>query len=262
MTPSTDRGDSASTEALVGRVRALTRPQRLLTARFFDSIEHLPRVQPVTVGWLSHDDWLEHFTLELASHHGTTSAPLKLRPFEDAFINACRSAGWAVSPASRTERFVDCVVTTPDGTSRKISLKSTAAKSLKEDSLHVSKLTEAAWLQDMRSAKDRRQHTIDLLVAYVDAVDVVIQLRAFDVSATTAPARYQLVEFPAKWLKTVERTIIVDFDSDGPTVGLPPDVSPPHLRLKLDRSDAKFTLKDIRIDSCTVHAEWFLEPTD
>ena len=61
---------------------------------------------------------------------------------------------------------MDLTVTSADGQARKLSLKSTAARSLAKTSAHISKLTEAAWIQDARTKTDRRKNTLKLFRDY------------------------------------------------------------------------------------------------
>ena len=75
---------------------------------------------------------------------------------------------------------------------RRISLKSSKAKSLRNKTLHISKLTEAAWIQDCRTAAKRREHTHRLFREYCGDVDAIIQLRYFrDLHL------YELVDIPS-----------------------------------------------------------------
>ena len=130
------------------------------------------------------------------AHHGTTTEPLGLTSFETVFRNACEALDWPLdAPGSATRRFVDLTVTPADGTTRRLSLKSTAAKKLAEGSAHISKLTEAAWIQDVRSARARRQRLLELFRDYRAAVDAIVMLRAFR-EPDTIPTRYQLIEIP------------------------------------------------------------------
>ena len=54
---------------------------------------------------------------------------------------------------SKTNRFRDLTVTDKEGKSRKLLLKSTVAMGLSKRTVHISTLTEAAWIQDVRSVK-------------------------------------------------------------------------------------------------------------
>ena len=170
--------------------------------------------------WLGHiPGWIEYFGLTISVHHGTTAEPLGLVGFEVAFRNACEAVGWTVDePGSATQRFVDMTVHTDEGEERKLSLKSTAAQRLSETTAHISKLTEAAWIQDVRSAKTRRDHTLDLFRQYRSAVDAIIMLRAFRPDRTAVPTKYQLLEIPTDIFASLEDAPLDAFAADGPTI--------------------------------------------
>lgn len=112
-------------------------------------------------------DWIEYFGLAVSVHHGTTTEPLGLTAFEAVFRNACESVNWTLDPpGSSTQRFVDLVVRGGHGPKRRLSLKSTAAMNLSKTRVHISKLTEAAWIQDERTSKNRRRRTLKLFQEY------------------------------------------------------------------------------------------------
>ena len=134
-------------------------------ARIMESLANPPSANIRSAGtWLtSEPDWIEYFGLALSVHHGATTEPLGLSAFEAVFRNACEHLRWSIDPpGSRTQRFVDMVVRPKSGNRRRLSLKSTAAKNLSKTALHISKLTEAAWIQDARIARDRRDRTLEL----------------------------------------------------------------------------------------------------
>ena len=89
--------------------------------------------------WLnSSANWMEYFALALSVHHGATTEPLGTTAFETVFRNACRAANWDVeSPISATRRFVDVVVRCTNASYRHLSLKSTAARRLSEQTVHI-----------------------------------------------------------------------------------------------------------------------------
>ncbi len=129
--------------------------------------------------WLtSSASWMEYFGLALSVHHGATTEPLGTTAFETVFRNACRAADWSVeSPASATRRFVDVVIRRTDASPQCLSLKSTAAQKLSERTAHISKLTEAAWVQDGRKPSDRRASMRELFQNYQEKVDAIVMLR-------------------------------------------------------------------------------------
>ena len=165
-------------------------------------------------------------------------------------MRAARAAGHAVTQAPDGQRFWDVEI---DG--RKISLKSTAQKGLKVKTLHISKLCEAAWIQDMRGAAQREGATKNLFAEYTTAVDSIIQLRLFK-----AKAFYELVKIPSTLLAQVASVPRAEFAPDGPSIGIPVGQDPPDFTLKLDRSDAKVTLANINKEVCSVLGTWQLDP--
>lgn len=246
-------------EGLKGQIDALSPMGVRFVARLVDALSSPATAAPGS-SWLTEDpEWVEYFGLVLTAHHGNSTEPLGLKGFEVAFRNACEAVGWEVSPpGSATERFVDLTVTT-GATVRKLSLKSTAAKDLSATKAHISKLTEAAWIQDQRSATTRKAATLALFRAYRKAVDAILMLRAFRVDGST-PTRYQLIEIPAAIFASLENAPLSAFAADGPTIDCAYEGVDPAARVLLDRSDAKITVKAIQLASCVVHAEWTLQP--
>lgn len=194
-------------------------------------------------------EFAKEFRATLLIHHYFLKAPLAMTSFEAAFVRAARAAGHTVNPAPDGQRFWDVDV---DG--KRISLKSTAAANLRVGLLHISKLCEAAWIQDMRSAALREEATKRLFAEYTGAVDSIIQLRLFKNRAF-----YELVEIPTDILAQVADVPRAEFAPDGPTIGIPVGKNPPDFTLKLDRSDAKVTLANINKNVCTVLGTWQLQ---
>lgn len=197
------------------------------------------------------DNFAKEFRATLLIHHYFLKAPLATNSFEAAFVRAADAAGHDIKPAPDGQRFWDVEL---DG--RKISLKSTAAANLRDSSLHISKLCEAAWIQDMRGAAQREDETKRLFSEYTGLVDSIIQLRLFKKKAF-----YELVEIPTALLAQVADVPRAEFSPDGPSIGIPVGKDPPDFTLKLDRSDAKITLANIRKDVCSVLATWQLSST-
>lgn len=253
------RGELTSSqerEALRTAVEKLDEPRVRVVLRFVESIAREITVA-ASPSWLP-SGWHEAFAAEIAVHHGTTPQPLVLGGLEAAFRNACAACALAVSPqGSATQRFVDVVV--GEGSrGRSLSLKSTAQKRLHEGLLHVSKLTEAAWIQDMRTARERRRRAIELVGQFCGAVDSIVLLRAFRDQSEAVPTRYELVEIPASLLRLLAEAPEDAFASDGPAVPLPWGSSQPSLVFSIDRSDAKVTLRRVRKSACVVLGDWTL----
>ena len=143
---------------------------------------------------------------------------------------------------------------------QKLSLKSTAAQRLSRSTVHISKLTEAAWIQDMRTARERRERTIALFREYMGAVDSIVMLRAFRTGQET-PTEYQLLEIPTAIFESLLDAPLSQFGADGPTIDCVYGSLEVAARVSLDRSDAKITIKQIQIAACTVHAVWEIAPS-
>lgn len=188
----------------------------------------------------------EEFESRLLAQHVFLGTPLFQESFDAAFLAAARVRGVAVTPAPPGQRFWDAIV---DG--RRISLKSSKAMSLRNDSVHISKLTEAAWIQDCRTARARRDRTRELFRRYCAEVDAIFQLRLFQDAN-----RYELLEVPAAMFRQVDGVPLSCFGADGPTINIPVGQDPADFTLKLDRSDAKITVANIRKTLCTVHGTW------
>ncbi|OGA65520.1 MAG: hypothetical protein A3G83_04510 [Betaproteobacteria bacterium RIFCSPLOWO2_12_FULL_68_20] len=186
------------------------------------------------------------FRSRLLIHHFFIKSPLFQDGFDSALESACSQSGCKVKRAPVGQRFWDLEI---DG--RHISLKSTKARNLREETLHVSKLTEAAWIQDCRTAKKRRDETFRLFREYCSEVDAIMQLRYF-----AANRKYELVEIPVVLFKQILDVQAKHFAADGPTINIPIGKDPPDFTLKLDRSDAKITIANINKKRCFVHGTW------
>ena len=158
---------------------------------------------------------------------------------------------------SATHRFSDLTVTDNENESRKLSLKSTAALKISRNTAHISKLTEAAWIQDACSASYRRSRTLELFNDYTSAVDAIVMLRAFR-KRNEMPTSYQLLEIPTAIFDSLQYATLSQFNSDGPRVYCSFRGNDQAAQVSLDRSDAKITVRQISLEVCTVHAEWEL----
>ncbi|MCY3941416.1 MAG: hypothetical protein OXG29_10110 [Gammaproteobacteria bacterium] len=227
-------------------------------ARVMESLANPPSANIRSRGtWLtSEPDWIEYFGLALSVHHAATTEPLGLSSFETVFRNACEHLHWPIDPpGSRTQRFVDLVVRSRSGKRRRLSLKSTAARNLSRSALHISKLTEAAWIQDVRTARDRRARTLELFRQYREAVTQIVMLRAFRQDVGSIPHKYQLVEVPVSVFDSIQQAPLRAFERDAPVIecAVGDQIA---AAVAIDRSDAKITVRRVQLSACTVHAEW------
>lgn len=196
----------------------------------------------------NNEEFESEFRSKLLTHHCFMGSPLFQESFDSAFTAACSRAGYRVELAPEAQRFWDVMV---DG--RRISLKSSKARSLRDGTLHISKLTEAAWIQDCRTKTKRREYTHRLFREYCDEVDAIVQLRYF-----RSLRLYELVEIPVSLFSRVLEVSRTHFSADGPTINIPIGKNPPDFTLKLDRSDAKITIANINKALCLVHGTWQL----
>ena len=243
-------------DELKAELDKFSRAEIEFVATVVQSLSNPPRTDIRQQGtWLTGSpEWMEYFSLALLVHHGATTEPLGLTSFETAFRNACGAAKWTLdAPGSATRRFVDLEVVSGAGHARRLSLKSTAAKRLSEKTAHISKLTEAAWIQDARTSRDRRSRIRELFRNYQQAVDAVIMLRAFRKEGV--PHRYQLLEIPTGLFTPVQEAPIEVFQRDAPSIDCEVGGKLAAV-VAIDRSDAKITVKRIKLSACTVHAEW------
>jgi len=202
--------------------------------------------------WLTAKEWAEAFLALLRVHHGLSREPLGTLQFEAAFNDASEAAGWTVTAAAgATNRFFDTVIV-KDGARIVLSLKSTAAKALKENWVEISKLTEGAWIQDARRQADRRDRIVALFKEYRDITDGIVILRAF---RETDGVRYQLVEIPTSLFEAVD-SLSVENAQKG-TIPFPADAVVPTFKIGIDRSDAKVKLA-VHISAVTIHGQWKL----
>ncbi|MFG1997605.1 hypothetical protein ACGFNU_00480 [Spirillospora sp. NPDC048911] len=198
-------------------------------------------------------EFQEEFTSRLQTHHGTHSKQLDRTSFEDAFRAGAKASGRRIQGAlSATNRYYDEII---DG--EKWALKTSAAKDVHKSYLHISKLSEAVWIQDVRSATARMQKTKEYFEDYLNVVDRLLQLRVH-----RDPKRwfYELVEVPMTLFSPILELDKSEFDADGPAIQVE-DEGGPCLTLKLDRSDSKITITRIPLERCTVHGRWELPKT-
>lgn len=192
----------------------------------------------------------DEFESRLRAHHALQSKPLGRVPFEDAFRAACEAAGRQLGPKlGATASYIDLSV---DG--QNFALKTTAAKDVRADYAHISKLCEASWIQDVRGAADRQFKTKALFESYLGVTDRIVQLRVLpDPDAWV----YQLLEIPMHLFEPILKLGRDSFVADGPSIPVR-DQDGECLTLKLDRSDAKITIARIPVQRCLVHATWRL----
>ena len=240
---------------LHAKVDQLSDPEVVVLDRFVDAVLAPIEHELLPGSWLTTPTWSTEFLSRLRAHHALTPAPLSTTAFEDVFNASCVAAGWTVAPAtSAINRFYDTVVTLPEQPKRTLSLKATSAKAMQENSIHISKLTEAAWVQDTRRQADRLRHLRKVFAEYRAQTDAIIILRCFRQAG--GERRYQLVEIPTALFAGVDQLTVAEAREG--TIPIPPGADVPDLKITVDRSDSKLTLSGIRLAVCTVHGTWIV----
>jgi Type II site-specific deoxyribonuclease len=244
----------ARRNALHGKVDALGDPEVVVVDHFVDAVLTPVDYELTGTSWLTVQPWAEAFLARLRAHHALNPEPLSTTAFESAFNASCKAAGWRVLPSSSaTNRFFDTVLMVPGRGRMQISLKATAARDIREEWVHISKLTEAAWIQDTRREADHRAKLVELLTDYRRETDSIVMLRCFR-DGGEAVLLYELVEIPTTIFDSVDD--LTTGQAQARTIPLPPAASDPIAKIRVDRSDAKITITGIRIEVCTVHGRW------
>lgn len=204
--------------------------------------------------WLSTPAWTDAFVAQLRGHHGLSIKPLSTTQFEAAFNEACLAAGWEVEVAeSATQRFFDTTVTLGGDSALRLSLKASSAKAMSVRSVHISKLTEAAWIQDARRQSDRRDRIVELFKKYQETTSAIIMLRGFT-GRGGYDVFYELLEIPTTIFSPVASLTVEQ--AQAATIRIMPGSQSPGFSIRIDRSDAKITLTGIKLDTCVVHGRW------
>lgn len=250
MTSAAASGDRRT--QLHNKIEDLNTQEIIIVDNVVTSIQAPAEQRVLKYSWLTAQNWAEAFLALLRVHHGLSREPLGTLQFEAAFNDASEAAGWTVSAAAgATNRFYDTVIS-DDRRRVVLSLKSTAARALKENWVEISKLTEGAWIQDARRQSERRDRIVGLFQEYREITDAIIILRAF---RETDGVRYQLVEIPTVLFDAVD-SLSVENAQKG-TIPFPADAVVPTFKIGIDRSDAKVKLA-VHISAVEIHGEWKL----
>jgi Type II site-specific deoxyribonuclease len=213
--------------------------------------------------WLTTAAWKDAFTAWLQGYHALSTEPLGTLQFEAAFNHACEAAGWNVAPAaSATQRFFDTTINNGEGVEKNLSLKASSAKEMRLDKVHISKLTEGAWIQDARRQAERRDRIIQLFQDYQQITSSIFMLRGFR-GREGYQVFYELVEIPTTLFSQMVGLTVAQAQLG--TINIPPGsktrgkTDSRNFAITIDRSDAKITLTGIRLDECIIHGRWGLE---
>jgi hypothetical protein len=235
------------------KIDQLTDGQAEVVTGFVDAVLAPLRSEALPATWLTVPAWSDAFLARLRGHHGLSQEPLSTTQFEAAFNESCLAAGWQVEvAASATQRFFDTTITVAGARPQRLSLKASSAKDMSVGRVHISKLTEAAWIQDVRRKTDRRDHIVSLFRDYQSVTSAIVMLRGFR-EREGCSVYYELLEIPTSIFKPVA-ALSVDQAQLG-TIRIP-DAAVPDFAIRVDRSDAKITVTSIRLDLCVIHGRW------
>lgn len=249
--------DEADRESLRSKVSELTPQQVVVVNQYVDALLTPVAADINTSSWFATSVWADAFLTRLRAHHALSAQPLSREQFETAFEASCEAAAWTVTSATSTvQRFYDTIIDRPGGPRKRISLKATAAKDIKPEWIHISKLTEGAWIQDSRTRAVRRDAIVALFKEFREACDCIVILRCF---RDDGDMLYELVEVPSDLFKAVDN-LSANEAWEG-TIGIPHGSTEPYLKIRIDRSDAKVTLTGIQLGVCIVHGRWRMTPT-
>ncbi len=208
--------------------------------------------------WLASIAWTEAFAARLQGYHALSAEPLGTIQFEAAFNHSCDVAGWNVEAAgSRIQQFYDTTISDGKGAVRRLSLKASSAEGMAPSKVHISKLTEGAWIQDARRQADRRNRIVQLFQDYQETTSAIFMLRGFK-DRGDFQVLYELVEIPTSIFDPVADLSVTEAQKG--TINIPSGTTHRnrHFAIRIDRSDAKVTLTGIRLDKCVVHGRWGL----
>lgn len=196
------------------------------------------------------DDVLENLGDRLLNHHVFSTQALSKDRFEFALEAALQAAGFDAKLAkSRTNRGHDITVSGVP-----ISLKTEAAKNIKENIIHVSKwmeLGKGEWvLSKLR----------DMFLEHMKNYERIFTLRCL--SSDPQKIHYELVEIPKKLLMEAKSCVLETREDSRqnpkPGYGHVYDKSG-NLKFSLyfdGGTERKLQIKGLRKDLCVVHATW------
>lgn len=201
----------------------------------------------------------DYFSNRLRLHHATASQADKFtkKPFEFAFVDASRAAGKKGRIIrSSTNPGPDVEV---DG--ELFSLKAEGAANISPKMILISKFMEAKWIDNCETAEDFARETPPRLVEHLNRYDRILTLRS-----TNAPGfkvKYELIEIPRDLMLRVATLQTVDFSEPTTANSSGADVLDAEgkkaFRVSLDGSDAKVTIKGLRVDLCSFHGSWVVQ---
>lgn len=241
------------------RIDRLSERQADVVDAFVEAILTPIYSEPLPRTWLASAPWTEAFAARLQGYHALSAEPLGTIQFEAAFNHSCDVAGWHVEAArSATQRFFDTTISDGKAAVKRLSLKASSAEGMAASTVHISKLTEGAWIQDARRQADRRDRIVELFQDYQHLTSAIFMLRGFK-DRDGFQVLYELAEIPTSIFDPVADLSVAEAQKG--TINIPSGTTARnrHFAIRIDRSDAKITLTGIRLDKCVIHGRWGLQ---
>jgi len=200
---------------------------------------------------------LDDFGDILRVHHSFSREPFSKDKFEYALEKILSESGMSATLAPRGQRGFDITI---DGV--RFSLKTEAAKTIKENILHISKFMELGggqWGTNESDLEGLRQQFLRTLSAF----DRILTLRALK---KENPYKYELVEIP-KSLLSQAASGVLEMKMTSPQIPRPgycwvKDGESLLYRLYFDGGgERKLQIKALQKEFCVVHATWEFQLT-
>ncbi len=201
----------------------------------------------------------DYFSNRLRLHHATASQADKFtkKPFEFAFVDASRAAGrnGRIIPSS-THPGPDVEV---EG--ELFSLKTEGAANVSPRTILISKFMEAKWIDRCETTEDFAREAPPRLVQHLNRYDRILTLRS--TNASNFKVKYELIEIPRDLMLRVDTLRAEDFSETTASNSSGADVlgedGTKAFRVSLDGSDAKVTIRGLRVDLCRFHGSWMVQ---
>lgn len=198
-------------------------------------------------------DFMIAFGNRLLLHHAFTYARLSKKHFEHALESAVNeSGGKAKVGKNATNPGEDMILN-----GERCSLKTEAAASIRENEITISKFSEARWIQQCADLEALAAEVAARLPNQIGRVDRIFMLRFFQ--RPDEIVEYQLIEIPVALLIGVSSLKTADFSPRTAQGGSTARVKRGDsilFSLRLDGSDGKLTISNLKVSECIVHGTW------
>ena len=248
-------------------IEALMRKLSALSSVHIEVVDSIvSRFSEECEGELVRNDFLDtdafnYFSIRIAAHHASSSVPLKKENFEHILEAAFKRGRHAVIRTdSMTFRGADLSV---DGV--KLSLKTEASRGLKQKSITISKLMEAAWIKQITSREDIIPYLSRMVIPHFQGYERIFILRSYQNPTDSNKIRYDLREIPKVLLEKIGDLTPSQFSELTRTRTTSAEVTSngvPAFKFRLDGSDDKITITDLSVALCPLHAWWSLRRPD